>query len=135
MILVDTNILFDLATDDSEWFAWSRDAMQAAANDGSISINPIIYAELSVRYENLSEVDDFLELIGVQILGLSNHAAFLAAKAYARYRLSGGAKTGVLSDFFIGAHAETLNVPLLTRDVRRYRTYFPDVRLITPQMN
>jgi predicted nucleic acid-binding protein len=135
LILADTNILFDLATDDSEWFAWSRDAMQAAASDDSISINPIIYAELSVRYENLSEVDAFLDLIGVQVLDLSNRAAFLAAKAYSKYRLSGGIKTGVLSDFFIGAHASTLGVPLLTRDVRRYRTYFPEVRLIAPQVN
>jgi predicted nucleic acid-binding protein len=135
LILVDTNILFDLATDDSEWFAWSRDAMQAAASDGLISINPIIYAELSVRYESLSEVDDFLELVGVQILDLSNRAAFLAAKAYTRYRLSGGTKTGVLSDFFIGAHAAVLDSPLLTRDTRRYRTYFPDVQLISPQVN
>lgn len=135
MILVDTNILFDLATDDSEWFAWSRDAMQTAASETTIWINPIIYAELSVRYENLSEVDDFLDLIGVQMLDLSRRAAFLAAKAYARYRLAGGAKTGVLSDFFIGAHAAALESSLLTRDARRYRTYFPDVRLISPQVN
>jgi predicted nucleic acid-binding protein len=80
-------------------------------------------------------VDNFLEVTGIQVVDLSNRTAFLAAKAYSKYRLSGGTKTGVLSDFFIGAHAQALSVPLLTRDVRRYRTYFPEVRLIAPHMN
>lgn len=135
MIIVDTNILFDLATDDSEWFDWSRDSIQSAAGEGQLYINIIIYAELSTRYQNSKAVDEFIEIAGVDLMDIPRTAAFLAAKAFGRYRLAGGTKTGVLSDFFIGAHAAALNVPILTRDARRYRTYFPDVRLISPQMN
>ncbi|MEQ1937179.1 type II toxin-antitoxin system VapC family toxin [Mesorhizobium sp. CN5-321] len=135
MTLVDTNILFDLVTRNTDWLDWSLHALGNAAVAGPVSINAVIYAELSVRYETLAEVDNFLEVTGIQVVDLSNRTAFLAAKAYSKYRLSGGTKTGVLSDFFIGAHAQALSVPLLTRDVRRYRTYFPEVRLIAPHMN
>lgn len=135
MILVDTNVLLDLATRDSQWAAWSLGAIQAAAVDGPLYINAIIYAELSVRYSSVKEVDDFIEIAGVQLLDIPRVAAFVAAKAFGRYRTSGGAKTGVLSDFFIGAHAVSLDIPVLTRDVRRYQTYFPDLRLIAPQLN
>jgi hypothetical protein len=135
LILVDTNVLLDLATGDPQWSAWSLSAIQAAAVDGPLHINAVIYAELSVRYSNIKEVDDFIEIAGVQLLDIPRKAAFLAAKAFSRYRISGGAKTGVLSDFFIGAHASALDIPILTRDVRRYRTYFPDLRLIAPQLN
>ena len=133
MILVDTNILFDLATDDSEWFAWSRDAMQAAANDGSISINPIIYAELSLAFTHFEALDAALDGMGLAVLDLPRPALFLAGKAFAQYRRRGGTKSNVLSDFFIGAHAAVAGVPILTRDTARYRTYFPSVLLIAPQ--
>lgn len=135
MTLVDTNILLDLVTDDSEWFAWSRDALQTAAADGPIVINLIIYAELSARYETSGAVDEVLEIAGVDVLDMPREAAFLVSKAFGRYRAAGGTRTGVLSDFFIGAHAEVLQSPLLTRDIRRYETYFPAVRLIAPQVN
>jgi predicted nucleic acid-binding protein len=135
LTLVDTNILFDLATRDSQWSAWSLDAIQAAAVEGPLYINAIIYAELSARYDEGREVDEFVEIAGVQFIDMPRSTAFLAAKAFGRYRAAGGAKTGVLSDFFIGAHAATLSIPLLTRDVGRYRTYFPDLRLIAPQLN
>lgn len=132
MTLVDTNVLFDLATDDAQWFEWSASALEAAAAEGPIYINAIVYAELSARYDKSSDVDNFIEIAGVELIDLSRRATFLAAKAFGEYRTKGGMKTGVLSDFFIGAHAAALNIPLLTRDVRRYRTYFPDVRLIAP---
>ena len=135
MTLVDTNILFDLATKDSEWAVWSLKAIQDVAVDGPIYINAIIYAELSARYEQPGQVDEFAEIAGVQLLDIPRKAAFLAAKAFGRYREAGGTRTGVLSDFFIGAHATALDIPLLTRDIRRYRTYFPDLRLIAPQLN
>ena len=135
MTLVDTNILFDLATHDSEWAVWSLKAIQDVAVDGPIYINAIIYAELSARYEQPGHVDEFAEIAGVQLLDIPRKAAFLAAKAFGRYREAGGTRTGVLSDFFIGAHAAALDIPILTRDVRRYRTYFPDVRLIAPNLN
>lgn len=135
MTLVDTNILFDLATKDSEWAQWSVDAIATAALDGPLYINAIVYAEFSARYERAGEVDEFVKIAGLQFSDIPRRAAFLAAKAFNRYRSSGGAKTGVLSDFFIGAHATVLDVPVLTRDVRRYRTYFPNLRLIAPQLN
>ena len=135
MILVDTNILLDLATDDSDWFDWSLAAMESAAADGPLNINAIVYAELSVRYDSPASVDELIEASGVQFIDMPRSAAFLAAKAYGRYRAAGGTRTGVLPDFFIGAHAAALDMPLLTRDVRRYRTYFPDLRLIAPQLN
>jgi predicted nucleic acid-binding protein len=135
LTLVDTNILFDLATRDSHWSVWSLDAIRAAAIEGPLYINAIIYAELSARYERDSDVDEFVKIAGVQFANIPREAAFLAAKAFGRYRASGGTRTGVLSDFFIGAHATMLDIPVLTRDVRRYRTYFPNLRLIAPQLN
>lgn len=135
MILVDTNILFDLATDNSEWFDWSQGAMQAGASEGGLCINAVIYAELSARYVSLKAVDEFVAIAGLELAAIPREAAFLAAKAFGQYRAAGGAKTGVLSDFFIGAHAVALKIPILTRDVRRYRTYFPEVDLISPNMN
>ena len=135
MILVDTNILFDVATDDSEWFDWSSNALEEEAVNGPLCVNLIIYAELSVRYADIKAVDAFLANAGIEILDIPRTGAFLAAKAFSKYRARGGARTGVLSDFFIGAHAVALDIPILTRDVSRYRTYFPELRLIAPQLN
>lgn len=135
MTLIDTNILFDLATKDSEWWEWSLDSIKNAALTGPLYINAVIYAELSARYEQAADVDEFVAIAGVQFADVPRAAAFFAAKAFGSYRAAGGTKTGVLSDFFIGAHALALDIPILTRDVRRYRTYFPTVRLIAPQMN
>ena len=135
MILVDTNILLDLATDNSEWFEWSLEAIETAAAEGPLLINVVVYAELSARYHQARDVDELLAASGVQVADIPRSAAFLAANAFGEYRAAGGAKTGVLSDFFIGAHATALDIPLLTRDIRRYRTYFPELRLIAPQLN
>ena len=132
MTLVDTNILFDLVTRNTDWLDWSLHALGSAAVAGPVSINAVIYAVLSVRYETLAEVDNFLEVTGIQVVDLSNRTAFLAAKAYSKYRLSGGTKTGVLSDFFIGAHCAVRSFDLLTRDPRRIRRWFPTVRVVTP---
>lgn len=135
MILVDTNILLDLATEDPQWASWSLSAVEAAAAEGALYVNAVIYAELSVRYSSAREVDEVIEGVGAQFLDIPRQAAFLAARAFAEYRAKGGAKTVLLPDFFIGAHAAALDVPILTRDVRRYKTYFPEVRLIAPQLN
>ena len=134
MTLVDTNVLLDLATD-SQWFDWSARAIEVEAVKGPLWINAVIYAELSVRYDSVEAVDEFVRQAGAQIAEIPRRAAFLAGKAFGRYRLAGGSKTGVLSDFIIGAHAVALDIPVLTRDVRRYRTYFPELRLIAPQLN
>ena len=135
MILIDTNILLDVATRDSHWAEWSVQAVENEAVKGPLYINAVVYAELSTRYAAVEAVDDFVAQTGVQMIEIPRTAAFLAAKAYERYRAVGGIKTGVLSDFFIGAHAAALDIPVLTRDVRRYRTYFPKLRLIAPQLN
>jgi predicted nucleic acid-binding protein len=135
LILIDTNVLLDIATRDSHWAEWSLEAVEAEAVKGPLYINAIVYAELSSRYESVEAVDGFLVQTGTQIVEIPRAAAFLAAKAYGRYRASGGTRTGVLSDFFIGAHAAALDIPVLTRDVRRYRTYFPNLRLIAPKLN
>lgn len=106
-----------------------------ASVEGSVLINGIVYAEFSVRYERIEDADEFLARAAVELIEIPRAALFLAGKAFARYRAAGGVRTSVLSDFFIGAHAAVLDIPVLTRDVRRYKTYFPEVRLIAPQLN
>lgn len=135
MTFVDTNVVLDIATRDAHWFEWSRAALQAAELQGELLINTVIYAEISARYKTQSEVDDFVDSLGLSVKDAPRSAAFLASKAFAAYRALGGSRTGVLPDFFIGAHAFVLDIPILTRDTRRYRTYFPDVELIAPQVN
>jgi predicted nucleic acid-binding protein len=93
----------------------------------------VIYAELSVAYQKISELEDLIERAGFQVLPIPREALFLAGKAFVNYRRRTGAKTGVLPDFFIGAHASVAGIPLLTRDLRRYRTYFPKLALISPE--
>ena len=132
MILVDTNVLLDVAADDPEWAAWSSSRLQASAIEGPLLINGVIYAELSARYSTIEALEDFIERAGLEVVEIPRRALFLAAKAFTRYRRAGGVRTGVLSDFFIGAHAATMDIPLLTRDARKYRTYFPTVELRTP---
>jgi predicted nucleic acid-binding protein len=132
MILVDTNVILDLVGDDAHWAEWSLDQLQAASLEGPLLINSVVYAEVSVRYQTLEALDSFVEGVGLEMSDIPRGALFLAAKAFSAYRNAGGARTGVLSDFFIGAHAAVLEIPLLTRDVRKYRTYFPTVELISP---
>lgn len=132
MILVDTNVLLDLVSGDTRWAAWSLASLDAAALEGPLLINSVIYAEVSVRYQTLEDLDSFIEGVGLEMSEIPRSALFLAAKAFSVYRSAGGARTGVLSDFFIGAQAAVLNIPVLTRDVRKYRTYFPKVELRAP---
>jgi len=132
LILVDTNVLFDIVTDGGEWFEWSSTRLDAAALAGPIAINDVIFAELSVRHATLEALEDMVAEMGLQILAMSKPALFLAGKAFARYRRAGGMRTSMLPDFFIGAQASVLDVPLLTRDARRYRTYFPQLQVVAP---
>ena len=134
MTLVDTNILLDLVTDDPTWADWSIRQLDAAAVNGPIVINSVIYAELSVRFERIEDLDEVLSEAGVTIEDIPRAALFLAGKVFRRYRAAGGSRTGVLPDFFIGAHAAVSKLPLLTRDIQRYRTYFPTLTLIAPQV-
>lgn len=132
MTLVDTNVVLDLATTDNRWFAWSRHHLHAALLRGAACINDIVYAELSLRYQRIEALERALSSIGVDRHPISSEALFLAGKVFARYRQNGGTRQNLLPDFFIGAQAEVQGFALLTRDPRRYRTYFPDVVLIAP---
>lgn len=132
MTLVDTNVLLDLVTDDSIWADWSLAQLEAASFDGPLLINDVVYAELAVRYERVEYLEQFINAAGLVIAPVPRAALFLAGKVFTQYRRSGGSRTGVLPDFFIGAHAAVNDLPLLTRDVGRYRTYFPSLKLITP---
>jgi predicted nucleic acid-binding protein len=130
--LVDTNVLFDLVTNDPIWAEWSARQLRILSARTTLFVNPVVYAELSVGYNRVDEVDAALEAAGVQMIEMPRPALFLAGQAYKTYRARGGIKTGVLPDFFIGAHAVAEGLSLLTRDARRYRSYFPTIELITP---
>jgi predicted nucleic acid-binding protein len=133
VILVDTNVLLDVATDDPVWAAWSVAQLEAASLEGPLLIDDAVYAELSVRYDRIEDLEVFIQEADLQMEQIPRPALFLAAKVFTLYRRAGGARTGVLPDFFIGAHAAVSQVRLLTRDVGRYRTYFPTVELIAPE--
>jgi predicted nucleic acid-binding protein len=130
--LVDTNVLLDVVTNDPAWATWSLQQLEAAAIRGTLLINPVVYAELSIGYARIEELEEVLHEASIVVEPVPREALFLAGKAFMRYRAAGGAKTGVLPDFFIGAHAAVAGVALLTRGARRYRSYFPTVDLIAP---
>jgi predicted nucleic acid-binding protein len=132
LILVDTNALVDIINDDPLWAEWSQREVTRAALREELAINDIVYAELSVRYETIEALDEMLREVELASVAIPRHALFLAGKAFQRYRLAGGTKTGVLPDFFIGAHAVVSDSMLITRDPGRYRTYFPRIALIAP---
>ncbi|MBP2449083.1 type II toxin-antitoxin system VapC family toxin [Rhizobium leguminosarum] len=132
MTLIDTNVLLDVVTNHPAWANWSIDQLETASLVGPLLINDVVYAELAVRYERVEELDAFIEEAGLLITPFPRAALFLAGKIFTRYRRSGGSRTGVLPDFFIGAQAAVQQFPLLTRDVGRYRTYFPTVAVISP---
>ncbi|QCO00204.1 PIN domain-containing protein (plasmid) [Azospirillum argentinense] len=133
MTLVDTNVLLDLVTNDPVWADWSIRQLDSAAVKGPLIINDVVYAELSVGFERIEDLDDLLDEAGIAMDEIPREALFLAGKAFRRYRTAGGARSGVLPDFFIGAHAAVLGLPLLTRDAKRYRSYFPSVVLMAPE--
>jgi predicted nucleic acid-binding protein len=132
-VLVDTNVLVDIAVRDPLWLEWSRNALAKLAGRVPLTINPIIYAEFSVRYDDIDEVEALLPPEEFRREGLPWAAAFAAGAAFRRYRAAGGGRERVLPDFLIGAHALIRGHAILTRDPRGYRTYFPDVPLITPE--
>jgi predicted nucleic acid-binding protein len=132
MILVDSNVILDLWNPDPLWHVWSTDQLRKQSFLHRLAINPIVYAEISVAFATPTAMDEKLVDLGATVENIPRRAAFLAGKAYLQYRRQGGTRTNVLPDFFIGAHAAVLGCPLLTRDTRRYPTYFPSVRLIAP---
>jgi hypothetical protein len=131
--LIDSNVLIDLLVDDPNWFDWSLRQLEHAALRGPLLINDIVYAEISTNYSAIEDFESALAVADVTVLPIPRMALFLAGKAFTQYRRAGGIRAGVLPDFFIGAHAAVKRLPLLTRDARRYRRYFPTVALITPE--
>lgn len=132
MIIVDTNILADINGNDPEWGQWSLNALTRAGASKSLLINPVIYAEFSVGLPSVQSCDEELARFGFIMADIPREALFLAGRAFRDYRRRGGIRTGVLPDFFIGAHAQVIGAELLTRDAGRYETYFPEVKLVRP---
>jgi predicted nucleic acid-binding protein len=130
--LIDSSVLLDVATQDPIWLDWSTAALADAVRGGPVLVNPIVYAEVSVGYDRIEDLDDALPADIFRREQLPYVAGFLAGKAYRDYRRRGGTRTSPLPDFFIGAHAAVSELRLLTRDAGRYRSYFPTVEVISP---
>ena len=132
MVLVDTNVLLDVLQDDPTWADWSDRQLRAQAQVHELVINPVIYAEFSLAFESMDALDVTVKRMELAVQELPRPALFLAGRAFLKYRRKGGVKGAVLADFFIGAHAAVLGCGILTRDPKRYRSYFPRVPLTTP---
>lgn len=131
-IFVDSNVILDVAIEGSHWYAWSAASLQAAADSSTLVINPLVYAEVSVGFADTDVLEEALPEDLFRREPLPYEAAFMAGKCFLDYKRRGGTRRSPLPDFYIGAHAAVAGYMLLTRDVRRYRTYFPSVRLISP---
>jgi predicted nucleic acid-binding protein len=132
-VLIDSNVLLDLITEDQQWFAWSSAILADTAEHSRLVINPVVYAEISIRYSRIEDLNAAIPTTMVDREPIPYEAAFLAGKAFSIYRKRGGKKRSTLPDFFIGAHASVAGYSLLTRDATRYRTYFPGLALIVPE--
>jgi len=133
MLLVDTNVLLDVLENDPVWADWSVLQLRAQAQVHELFINPVIYSELSLAFDAVKAVDEAIEDMGITCHELPRPALFLASRAFVKYRREGSTRTNVLRSFFIGAHAAVLSCGILTRDGRRYRSYFPRVTLVAPE--
>ncbi len=134
-VLVDSNVLLDVATDDPNWGEWSTNALAEVAEHTALIVNPIIYAEVSIGFTTIEALDNALPGSIYQREPLPWEAGFLAGKCFLRYRRRGGARTSILPDFYVGAHAAVEALALLTRDAARYRTYFPTIEIFAPRKN
>ena len=132
MILVDSNVIIDMFEPASAWFGWSQPMLVSLADDGPF-IDPIIVAEIGSRFRTLDDLSEALETLALPIVGLSLHASWLAGQAYLAWVRNGGRRGAMLPDLLIGAHASAESARILTRDPRRFRTYFPELELITPE--
>jgi predicted nucleic acid-binding protein len=131
--LVDSNVLLDLLTDDPMWSEWSASALADALDAGSVVINPIVYAEVSIGFDRIEDLEEALPATAFVREPLPYAAGFVAGKAFVAYRRRGGTRSAPLPDFYVGAHAAVAGYRLLTRDARRYRTYFPHLEVLAPQ--
>jgi len=132
-ILVDSNVILDVVTEDPKWFDWSSKTLAECTESARLLINPLIYAEVSVGFKRIEELDEALPIAFFERIALPYEAAFIAGKAFLEYRRRGGERRSPLADFYIGAHAAVSGYTLLTRDITRYQTYFPAVNLLTPE--
>ena len=132
-VLVDSNVVLDLFLDDPSWAEWSESTLGKYHDTAILYINSIIYSEVSVGFERIEELESAINRGGFQILEIPKEALFLAGKAFLKYKKGKGMKSSPLPDFFIGAQTAVLNLDLITRDVSRYRSYFPTVKLISPE--
>ena len=130
--LVDSNVLLDVITEDAEWFDWSAAALARAADTSPLVINPIVYAEVAARFARIEDLEEALPREYYERRALPWDAAFLAGQCFVKYRRRGGARRSPLPDFYIGAHAAVEGLTLLTRDAKRYRSYFPTLRVVAP---
>ena len=131
-MLVDTNVLIDVLNNEPQWAEWSIHQLRVQSKIHVLSINPIIYAELSCTFKKVEDLDEVLQVMELKFNQIPKPALFLAGKAFQRYRRQGVVKNSILADFFIGAHAAVSRLPVLTRDTQRYQTYFPTVKLVSP---
>jgi predicted nucleic acid-binding protein len=134
-ILVDSNVILDLFEDDPQWAQWSEDILEQYSRSHTLCINPIIYSEISIGFKQIEELDEALIECEFKMLSIPKPALFLAGKAYLKYKRRKGTKNSPLPDFYIGAHAAVSKLKLITRDTARYRTYFSEVILISPETN
>jgi len=132
VVLVDSNVLLDIITADPVWGSWAADILVELFDEYRLAINPVIYSEVSIRFSTMEELEESIPPGFFERLPVPYEAAFLAGKCYMKYKERGGLKTSVLPDFLIGAHASVSNMTLVTRDISRYKTYFPQLELITP---
>ncbi|MGH8751871.1 MAG: type II toxin-antitoxin system VapC family toxin [Burkholderiales bacterium] len=131
--MVDTNVLLDVVGDHPQWADWSQRQLETVSLRHELVINSVIYAELSIGFRRIEEVEKILTRTRIKVAEIPREALFLAGKAFQRYKARGGTHTSMLPDFLIGAHAAVLGIPLLTRDVRRYADYFPKLELLAPE--
>lgn len=131
-VLVDSSVILDVFLDDPDWGDWSEGVLAKLSETGSLFINPIIYTEISIGFRRIEELEKAVSECGLKMAAIPREALFLAGKVYVRYRKSKGKKAAPLPDFFIGAHAAVEGLELVTRDVRRIKTYFPSVKIIAP---
>lgn len=132
-VLVDSNVILDIFLNDPDWADWSEAILREYGVTSTLNINPIVYSEVSIGFERIEDLESAINKSGFQMLDLPKEALFLAGKVYLKYRRAKGIKRSPLPDFYIGAQAAVLGMNLITRDTSRYRTYFPTVKLISPE--
>lgn len=134
-ILIDSCILLDLFTNDPHWADWSESTLERYSQTNTLYINSIVYTEISIGFEKIEEVEAAISILGIKVLEIPREALFLTGKAFIQYRRNKGTKNSPLPDFFIGAHSAVTELDLITRDLSKYKTYFPQVNLIHPEIN